>query len=41
MPPLAEIEDDLEKLRRDRERLGAVNLRAEEECARSRPSTPR
>ena len=27
----AEIEADLEKLRRDRERLGAVNLRAEEE----------
>jgi chromosome segregation protein len=31
MPPLAEIEENLEKLRRDRERLGAVNLRAEEE----------
>jgi chromosome segregation protein len=31
LPPLAEIEADLEKLRRDRERLGAVNLRAEEE----------
>jgi chromosome segregation protein len=31
LPPLAEIETDLEKLRRDRERLGAVNLRAEEE----------
>jgi chromosome segregation protein len=31
LPPLAEIEDNLEKLRRDRERLGAVNLRAEEE----------
>ncbi|HWX61118.1 chromosome segregation protein SMC [Bradyrhizobium sp.] len=30
-PPLAEIEENLEKLRRDRERLGAVNLRAEEE----------
>ena len=28
---LTEIEADLEKLRRDRERLGAVNLRAEEE----------
>ena len=27
----AEIEENLEKLRRDRERLGAVNLRAEEE----------
>jgi chromosome segregation protein len=31
LPPRAEIEADLEKLRRDRERLGAVNLRAEEE----------
>jgi chromosome segregation protein len=31
LPPLTEIEADLEKLRRDRERLGAVNLRAEEE----------
>jgi len=31
LPPLAEIEETLEKLRRDRERLGAVNLRAEEE----------
>lgn len=31
LPPLAEIEENLEKLRRDRERLGAVNLRAEEE----------
>lgn len=31
LPPLGEIEADLEKLRRDRERLGAVNLRAEEE----------
>lgn len=31
LPPLADIETDLEKLRRDRERLGAVNLRAEEE----------
>ena len=31
LPPVAEIEDNLEKLRRDRERLGAVNLRAEEE----------
>jgi len=31
LPPLAEIEADLDKLRRDRERLGAVNLRAEEE----------
>jgi len=33
LPPLSEIEDNLEKLRRDRERLGAVNLRAEEELA--------
>ncbi|WP_407159215.1 chromosome segregation protein SMC [Bradyrhizobium sp. STM 3557] len=31
LPPLHEIEDSLDKLRRDRERLGAVNLRAEEE----------
>ncbi len=31
LPPLAEIEENLEKLRRDRDRLGAVNLRAEEE----------
>jgi chromosome segregation protein len=31
LPPVAEIESDLEKLRRDRDRLGAVNLRAEEE----------
>jgi chromosome segregation protein len=31
LPPLAEIETELEKMRRDRERLGAVNLRAEEE----------
>jgi chromosome segregation protein len=31
LPPLAEIEESLEKLLRDRERLGAVNLRAEEE----------
>jgi chromosome segregation protein len=31
LPPLHEIEADLDKLRRDRERLGAVNLRAEEE----------
>ena len=30
-PPLGQIEEELEKLRRDRERLGAVNLRAEEE----------
>jgi chromosome segregation protein len=31
LPPVSEIEESLEKLRRDRERLGAVNLRAEEE----------
>ena len=31
LPDLHEIEADLEKMRRDRERLGAVNLRAEEE----------
>jgi chromosome segregation protein len=31
LPELAVIEAELEKLRRDRERLGAVNLRAEEE----------
>ncbi len=31
LPPLNEIEENLEKLRRDRDRLGAVNLRAEEE----------
>jgi chromosome segregation protein len=31
LPELAEVEDKLEKLRRERERLGAVNLRAEEE----------
>ncbi len=31
LPPLHETEEELEKLRRDRERLGAVNLRAEEE----------
>jgi chromosome segregation protein len=30
-PDLAQVEADLEKLRRERERLGAVNLRAEEE----------
>jgi chromosome segregation protein len=30
-PAVAEVEENLEKLRRDRERLGAVNLRAEEE----------
>jgi chromosome segregation protein len=31
LPAMTEIEESLEKLRRDRERLGAVNLRAEEE----------
>jgi len=31
LPDVASIEAELEKLRRDRERLGAVNLRAEEE----------
>ncbi|MBV9531168.1 MAG: chromosome segregation protein SMC, partial [Bradyrhizobium sp.] len=31
LPPLGQIEENLERLRRDRERLGAVNLRAEEE----------
>jgi len=31
LPDVSEIEAELEKLRRDRERLGAVNLRAEEE----------
>ena len=31
LPPMDKVEADLDKLRRDRERLGAVNLRAEEE----------
>ena len=31
LPDVASIETELERLRRDRERLGAVNLRAEEE----------
>jgi len=31
LPPVTDVEADLEKLRRDRDRLGAVNLRAEEE----------
>jgi chromosome segregation protein len=31
LPEIAAIEAELEKLKRDRERLGAVNLRAEEE----------
>jgi len=31
LPNVAEVETELERLRRDRERLGAVNLRAEEE----------
>jgi len=30
-PPIATIEEELDRMRRDRERLGAVNLRAEEE----------
>ena len=33
LPDVATIETDLEKLRRDRERIGGVNLRAEEEAA--------
>jgi chromosome segregation protein len=31
LPDIAEIESNLDRLKRDRERLGAVNLRAEEE----------
>jgi chromosome segregation protein len=31
LPEVADVEAELDKLRRDRERLGAVNLRAEEE----------
>ena len=31
LPDLHDVEAELEKMRRDRERLGAVNLRAEEE----------
>lgn len=31
LPDVSEVETDLEKLRRERERLGAVNLRADEE----------
>ena len=31
LPAIGDVENDLDKLRRDRERLGAVNLRAEEE----------
>ncbi|MDQ2079637.1 chromosome segregation protein SMC [Xanthobacteraceae bacterium Astr-EGSB] len=31
MPDISEVESNLDKLKRDRERLGAVNLRAEEE----------
>ena len=31
LPPVEQVENDLDKLRRDRERLGAVNLRADEE----------
>src|SRR4029078_12023323 len=33
LPDVATIEQELERLRRDRERLGAVNLRAEEELS--------
>ena len=33
MPPLADVEDRLEGLKSDRDRLGAVNLRADEELA--------
>ncbi len=33
LPDMAEIEERLERLRRERERLGAVNLRAEEELS--------
>jgi len=33
LPDVATIESELERLRRDRERLGAVNLRAEEELS--------
>jgi chromosome segregation protein len=33
LPELAQVEEQLEKLRRERERLGAVNLRAEEELS--------
>ncbi|MCB1490673.1 MAG: AAA family ATPase [Rhodobiaceae bacterium] len=32
LPPLTRIEADLDRLKRDRERLGGVNLRAEEEA---------
>jgi chromosome segregation protein len=31
LPEVSQVEQDLERLRRERERLGAVNLRAEEE----------
>ncbi|MBN9583524.1 MAG: AAA family ATPase [Afipia sp.] len=31
LPAMSDVESDLDRLRRDRERLGAVNLRAEEE----------
>ena len=36
LPDVAAVEERLDKLRRDRERLGAVNLRAEEELTRGR-----
>ena len=41
LPDVADVEATLERLRRERERLGAVNLRAEEELPKSKPSTPR
>src|SRR5262249_28883173 len=42
LPEVAEVEADLERLRRDRERLGAVNLRAEEELreVETQPGSP-
>src|SRR5262249_33181749 len=33
LPAVADVEAELDRLRRDRERLGAVNLRAEQELA--------
>ena len=38
LPDLADTEARLERYRQERERLGAVNLRAEEEAARDSPS---
>jgi len=40
LPDITEVESNLEKLRRDRERLGAVTCAPRKNCARSRPSTP-